>query len=205
MEGANEVAGGDGVKAEVIALVNSYAYDLADAPQVDGFYDDATWDSTRWGVTSQVTLVETTRNAATYDLGIGRIYAIFYDDVMLSGCSLQDVEAAVGAAWRDTVGRPHGYVVQDQDTNHVRIFPKPDANSRDFSFLFGAPLGHDFPDRALGVVIAERREDLPAWLDVPLALGVLAREYERDSAHRDAAFAKACRDIAGDLLGWLLV
>jgi len=53
-------------------------------------------------------------------------------------------------------------------------------------------------------VMGERRDDLPSWMDVPLALGVLAREYERESDHRDAVFAAACRQMSSTLLALVL-
>lgn len=193
-------------KSSVLALANAYAFNLtslADSATLDGFYSDLMWDATRWGISTKVELVETTRDDATYALEQGRIYAIFYDDVMLSEASLQDLES-VNPQWRDLVGRPHTWCQQDQNLNAIRVVPKPDARSVDFSFLFGAPMGHDFPARSLGVVIAERREDLPEWLDVPLALALLGREYERESAHRDVAFAKVCRELGNDLLEWVL-
>lgn len=208
MEGARERAeraavGGLVSRASVLGLVGEYAFDLDDAAIVDDFYDDAMWDATRWGVATQVSLVTTTRATATYELGPGRIYGLFYDDVMLSSMTLQGMEA-VNRDWRLAIGQPRAYITQDEDVNTVRLYKQPDENAKDFIFLFGSPLGHDFPNRALGVVMSERRDNLPAWLDVPLALGILGREYARESNHRDAAFAAACRDLGQDLLGWVL-
>jgi len=192
-------------QAGVLALVDAYGFDLDAHPQVEGFYADLMWDAARWGVSTSVQLLESVRGDGEYrtPLDEGAIHAIFYDDVQLSPTRLQSLEA-VDADWRSVIGRPNSYIREDQNAHEFRVYPVPDESSVDFSFLFGSPLGHDFPARSLGIVQGEHRDDLPAWLDVPLALQILAREYARESDHRDPAFAKACKDLGDHLLALVL-
>lgn len=189
----------------MLALVNEFAFGLEGSPQVDGFYDDLMADAARWGVSTSVQLIPTTRGNGEYSMPDteGRRCMLFYDDVQLSMIGIRDL-VAVNPDWRDERGRPDAYVTQGEDEHDVLLYPVPDVNSKDFVFLLGSPMGRDFPDRALGVVMGERRQDLPSWMDVPLALAVLAREYERESDHRDVAFAAACRQMSSTLLALVL-
>lgn len=194
-------------RASVLALVEELTTNLAPDTQIADFYDDMMVDAGRWGVGTAVRLVETTRNEAVYQFpdDVVKEYAVFYDDLMLPLATLRELEAT-NSAWRDeTAAKPRAYVEQDMPEHFVRLYPIPQQASADFSFLFGSPMGHDFPDRALGVVVGELRADLPAWLDVPLALAILSREYERESDHRDSAFAGACRNLGNMLLALVLV
>lgn len=192
-------------KLTVLALIDEFSFGLEGPPQVVGYYDDLMWDAARWGVSTIAQLVPTTRGGAEYAMPDteGKRYMLFYDDIQLSLMSISDLNA-VNQDWRDEVGRPDAYVTQEGGDHDIMLYPKPDANSRDFVFLLGSPMGRDFPDRALGVVMGERRDDLPSWMDVPLALAVLAREYERESDHRDVAFAAACRQMSSTLLALVL-
>ena len=62
--------------------------------------------------------------------------------------------------------------------------------------LHGAPFGLDYPVDTLAVLASQRRTDLPDWMDLPLALAVVAREYARSSPHMDKVFAGAARQLA---------
>jgi hypothetical protein len=192
-------------RAGVMALVDDWTFGLATQTTLGSYYEDLTWDATRWGVPTTAVLLPVVRGTSEYVMpdAEGRTYAIFYDDILLSKATLRELEA-VNARWRDKVGRPISWVEQDTPDHTFRITPTPEENSQDFIFLFGSPFGHDFPFRAVAAIIGERRDDLPDWLDVPLALSVLGREYERDSDHRDPQFALACRTIGTSLLALVL-
>lgn len=191
---------------DVINIAQSYAFGLAGTGEIETYYDDMMVDAGRWGISTECRLLETVRGTAEYAFPADSVreYAIFYDDIMLSRMELRDLEAIFGPLWRQRQGRPAAYVMQDMPEHQVRIAPTPDAASVDFSFIFGAPVGRDFPARSLGVILSVTRQNLPAWLDLPLALSILSREYERESAHRDMAFAAASRGMATQLLALVL-
>lgn len=192
-------------KANVLQLVEDLAFDLESPSPVEAFYDDLMVDAVRWGITAQAVLIEAVADTATYELPdqAMRLYAVFYDDVLLSEMKLRGLEA-VNRQWRDEVGRPRAYTDEADPEEVFTIYPKPNENSEDFVFLFGSPFGRDFPFRAVGAIIGDRRDDLPDWLDMPLALMVLGREYERDSEHADPAFAKACTALGKQLLALVI-
>lgn len=192
-------------KVGVLDLIAEYSYGLADAAPVAAYYDDSMWDAAGWGVSTVAVLVPAVKDTATYAMPEieGRIYAIFYDDILLSMSSMLDLQA-VNANWRDERGRPRAFLSEEEPEHEIRVYPVPDENSQDFVFLFGSPFGHDFPARAIGALIADKRDEMPDWLDLPLALLILGREYERDSAHRDAAFAQACHAVGSALKSMVL-
>jgi hypothetical protein len=192
-------------KSTVLQLIDDIAFGMESASPVGAFYDDLMWDAARWGVSTNVVLIPATARFPTYTTPANeaRIYGIFYDDVLLSLMTLRQLEA-VNAQWRDELGRSRSYISQDEPEHSFTVYPTPNEDSQSFVFLFGSPLGRDFPARALGAIIGERRDDLPGWLDIPLALSVLGREYERDSEHADPTFAKACRSIGAQLLALVL-
>ncbi len=45
------------------------------------------------------------------------------------------------------------------------------------------------------MIATETRDGYPEWLNLPLALLVLAREFARESDHRDPAFSTACAQL----------
>jgi len=110
---------------------------------------------------------------------------------------------ALKQEWRDEVGRPTAHVVEEETTKQFRLYPEPDIDSKDFIFLFGEPLGRDFPEYSVGIVHTEIRDDNPAWMDYILGLKVLAKEHQKDSDIVDPIFAKSCDDLANTLMGAL--
>ena len=58
----------------------------------------------------------------------------------------------------------------------------------------------DYPSDGIGVIYTEARDDLPVWLELPVALLVVAREMARESAHRDPEFSQACALVGAMVL-----
>jgi hypothetical protein len=90
-------------------------------------------------------------------------------------------------------------VVEDEAHRTFRLYPTPVTTSKSFIFLNGQPLGLDFPAYAVVVFHTETRQDLPAWLELPVALEVAAREMERESNHRHLPFAATAHQLASVL------
>ena len=84
-------------------------------------------------------------------------------------------------------------------TSDTAQAPAPDKPSKPFVVTYGEPTGRDYPPYAIMVLHTELRSLVPDWLELPVAFEILAREYRRESDHRDDAFATLCQRFA-DLL-----
>lgn len=191
-------------KASVLSLVDNLSANQAEHPAVERFYLEVVQTFAREPWIVAVTVLATQAGTSQYVLpdSLVKILAIFYDDRVLDRLDQVTAESMPhGQYWRDAIGIPLAYVVEDETAKTFRLYPKPAASSKDFTFLVGAPLGADYPEYACALIATEVRDDLPDWLDLPLALLVCEREFSRESTHRDDAFAQTCRAIANVLLG----
>jgi len=190
------------MKADVLALVSTLSMGLADATLADRYYTDIIRLLGQREWLTQATLLPVTGGTASYslpDIAV-RLLAVFYDDRLLPQSSILEMQA-VDPHWRDRLGTPIVHVVEDETTGDFVLYPIPAFNSKDFIFIFGAPFGLDYPEYAVAIIHTETREDVPAYMELPIALAVCAREFERESDHRDAIFAVACRKLSDLLFG----
>lgn len=188
-------------KANVLQLVQDISSNQADATAIDRYYDDVVRDLGQHPWLTQATLISITAGTAIYTpaTSVIRILDTYYDDRVLRPATLKEMES-INPAWRDARGTPIAYVNEDETAKDFRLYPNPEVTSKDFIFLFGSPFGLDYPEYAVAIVHTETRIDLPAWLEMPTAFEVLAREFMRESNHQDVAFAKMCKQVADLLL-----
>ena len=88
--------------------------------------------------------------------------------------------------WREVVGTPYNYTRQSFNAQQVHLIPSPNDG------LNGAFL------------VAHKAETLPVWLQLPVALLVLADEYGRESAHQKIEIATAARGLGQLLLACIM-
>lgn len=189
------------MKADVLALVQTFAAQQADAQAIDRYYTDIVRDLATHQWLTNATLVPAITGTAEYLMSppIVAVMDVIYDNSCLDLASLRVVET-VDVDWRNRRGRPIAYVVEQEPADTIRLYPAPDGPSGPFIWLHGSPSGLDYPADAVCVFHTETREDVPAWLEVPIALRVCALEFERESNHRDPVFAKACDRLSTFLL-----
>jgi hypothetical protein len=184
-------------QASVLSLAMQIANSQQQSPQTENYYTDAMADLAKQAIFNTVSIIGTTAGIAEYALPAttSKILGVLYDDVMLSEVHLRELEA-VDPQWRDTHGRPRAWTQDEVSKLSLRLFPIPVTSNPAPVFPNAAPLGIDYPIDCLVVLHSEIRADLPPWMDLPMALGVLSREFARDSPHMDEPFAKACQDAA---------
>ena len=189
-------------KASVLALAQQLANRQADATNLDQLYDNLVQDVAQAVLFNRVVSTPATAGTGTYNLeailGVSEILGLFYDDDMLSLLSLRELEAT-SPDWRAAQGRPVGYTREDLSHNVIRLYPVPVTASDPVIPAHGAPFGLDYPRDTIAMLGSFPRRDMPVWLDLPLALLLLAKEYARDSPHIDLAFSEACKQL-GDLV-----
>lgn len=188
-------------RSDVLQLCQDLCTNQADAIALTKFYDEVVSDLGREEWLVEVALIATTAGTSQYapPEPVIELLCVYYDDRLLSKERVRALEA-VNPNWRDERGTPRAYVVEDESNTRFRLYPKPEVDSKDFIFMFGSPLGLDFPEYAVAAVLTELREDLPLWLEMPVAFAILAREFARESDHTDMAFADACKKVSQILM-----
>jgi hypothetical protein len=197
-------------EATILSLVTQFSNGSADPIALGLYYDRLTQDLARapWFVVASVKAV--TANTATFvlnsDADVGpvevKIVGVFYDDRILELINHTALES-VSAGWRDHRGAPIAYTVEDEAAKTYRLYPAPNKPSGSFIFVYGSPLGLDFPPWAVLLLHTESRRAFPDWMDLPAAWSLMAREYGHESRHRDDTLADFSQFLA-DLL-WSMV
>ncbi len=183
-------------RATVLQLVDDLSVDVAYSATADQFYDDIVHELAMQAVFTRATLRPITAGTGAVtlpDSGIELLYAV-YDDRILAKTTRRQLEM-LSSHWRDHRGTPVAYNEELENDQTLRLYPVPEIGSKAFSFVFGEPLGRDFPEYSVTLVHTEN-EELPEWMDLPMALEILAREFSRESDHRDLEAAEACRQLA---------
>ena len=168
-------------KADVLTLVDDLLLKPDTTGDAEDFYDEVirelgfreflTGTRTQAVVdgTSQYTLATDTIRVLESHLGhSGRLDPV----------SGQSLRAAYGASWRDRKGTPLHITRTDNSSNVVTLFPAPDCDSN------------------LTFIRTETRDDLPYWLELPVALEVTARLLIRESPNQDIEFANQAKRLA---------
>lgn len=190
------------MKTRVLQLVNDLSLQVVDAAQSDYFYDEVIYELGNAELFTTATLVSVTEGTSSYTLPTPAIQKlmVFWDTQELDYLTIMEAETVFGKTWRDLVGSPEAYVVERENDRTFRLVPQPNITSKDFIFMRGLPFGLDFPEYALAVVHTEFKEDVNELFDMPLAFLVLAKEFTRESPHRDLKFAGSCKQMGTFLL-----
>ena len=194
-------------QAAVLAFVDSLGglradgTPLAERSSTTNLYDAVGEDLARDGWIAGVTVLPTTAGTAVYYPGTTtvRVLATFWDDRALARAKIDELRWQ-DAQWRDTLGTPAVWVQAEETTESFRVVPTPDVGSAAFTYDSNTHLGAAYPPHALAVVATESRPSYPEWLNLPLALLILEREFLRESDHRDPAFAGAAGQFGRLLL-----
>ena len=188
-------------KSSVLELASALANAQAGATNLDQFYDDMTQDVARGALFNVLEIVEADAGIGTYTKPerISSILGIFFDDTMLSLTTLRELEATT-PDWRARIGRPVAWLIEDLSHEVFQVVPAPVTTGDPVVPVFGAPFGLDYPANTLAVLGSEVRRDMPDYMDLPLALVLLGREFSHPSPHQDRAFAGACKTLGALLL-----
>lgn len=191
-------------QATVQALVNLLSNGQYDSTLFPVLYADVINElGDRNWLTSAVP-VAFTENSANVNLPaqLLNILCLIYDNTVLSDLSLRELEA-IKYGWRNVKGSPIAFTREALTTKSVQIFPVPTQTSPLIVPVHGLPTGEDYqPGNGL-VIQSENRTDALPYLDIPIALKYLYREYMRESDHQDMSFAMLCGKLGDFLFGAL--
>lgn len=191
-------------KSQVLGLAQALANDQCDPQTIADYFEDVLQELNAQPWLTQATLLTSAEAQPVFNPPPAhvRTLSVIYDDRTLTRATLRELEW-VDVQWRDRVGQPQAYVTDEQTTNTFRLYPLPDLPSQPYIFFLGAPLGRNYPTYSVVLIHTETRQTIPDWLDLPVALAVLARDFARESKYRDPAFAKACAGLSSLMLKWL--
>ena len=184
-------------KASVLNLVQTFALGDADPITAEQYYDHLMDDTGRapWFVAaSLVTMVAGTSTYALADDQI-KILGMVYDDRWLDRMDHRALES-FNPSWRDEKGLPVAYSIEDEATKTFRLYPTPDRPSGNFIFVYGSPLGLDYPPYAVLLFHTQLTPDALEFMELPLMWDVLAREFGHESNHRDDDYADFAQQLA---------
>ena len=189
-------------QATILALAQTLCYSLGDSTEMQRIYyevaaalgqDPRGFFSTITTDVAGGTVADATDNAhvelptATTAPIVTKLLAFFYEGRELLPETEQALDA-VNPSWRDVIGQPQFYVTEDEDDRILRLHPKPAAAA------------------TTPVIIIHTSVELPSIADsydLPVALLIVAREFERESPHRDKDFAGVARALGEYYLGFI--
>lgn len=126
----------------------------------------------------------------------------FYDARQLDEVDQVSLRSQYGYAWRDLIGAPMAFTRDEENDRTIRLVPKPTRPSELPLIPLWSPLGADFAEGAVLVIATENSDLDPSmldWLDLWVALAVLARSCGEDSPRRDDEMAEAFDGAASGL------
>lgn len=188
-------------KADVIALVEDIAGDrsdtlnLTDTTLTDQYYDDAVYEfGARLDGIVEAEFVATVKGTAVYTQPATAITPLMlcYGDRQLRPSARRAMEA-YDPLWRTRKGTPQSYMTTDANIHEWRLVPIPDRDGEAIGVL--TPFTSEFPEENLLFISTASVADVPAIDEFWLTFDILAREFSRESDHRDALFAKTCSQL----------
>lgn len=171
-------------RADVLQLVQDFTLAQADATEAGVFYDELVRELGFYEFVTGTESISVISNTPSYKVAEDTIRVLeVIDDVhgrldRIDGRSLRSV---FGASWRLRLGSPLAHTATDEDSDTVRLVPIPLQPS------------------TLTIIRTESRVDMPVWLELGLAFEIIHRDFIRESAHQDIAFAQVARNIANAL------
>lgn len=193
-------------KASVLDLVQALSGERADRATCERFYDETLLELGQAPILVTATIVRTGPGLssdpdASYELPENAITALqyYYDDTVLNPATELELRAWNGD-WRGLKGQPLVYVAEDVGSRRFRLVPQPDMETAPYIFITGEPFDTAYPEYGVVVFHTDKRDNLPYWLELPVAHMVLAREFARDSDHQDLPFAARSAKLGVALL-----
>lgn len=167
-------------KADVLTLVSNFGVNAVDANETTILYDEVVRELGLRGVLVGTEQINVIAGAATYKLlsDMKQILEIHGIGGRLSRETVNGLQAIFGANWRDMKSTPLAFTTIEEEDKVVRLVPEPTEAD------------------TMTVLRAEEPTDVPVWLELPVAMEVLSREYSRESDHQDIAFAALAHELS---------
>lgn len=191
-------------KASTLTLTSQLALSQVTEDQLAPFYDEAIFALGTLPWLLEATLLSVTSDQASFTLPATTLTMLqcWYDNRTLDRMTHAQL-LALTPRWQEERGFPIAYTEEHLNLRTFRLYPLPAQPSESMTSILGGPFGEAFPGSNVAVLGVIQQQDLPSWLELPLALTLLAREYMRESPHRDPDFAHGCQQVASILMDML--
>ena len=177
-------------RATVLALIDSFSADQSEDTEASVLYDEVIRELGFYEVltTREDQFLPISANGI-YQLSPDtmRVLEVAWNQRRVDRSSEFSIRSAFGANWRSLRGQPVAVTVWEESANTIRFIPQPNSGG------------------TVTLIKTETREDLPYWLELPVALMVLHREFIRESNHQDVDFAKLAFELGKLFMGLVKV
>jgi hypothetical protein len=198
-------------KGDVLALVATLSNQMADPVATESYYNDVCVELARENWFAEAALITLTRGQVQVNLHdsvtgpVVNYLGLIYDDTELEPVPLRLMEA-IDPQWRDAIQYTRSYIIEDERSKVVALHPAPFVASNPNLGSFGEPFGLDLPTYNLAFFYsyAPIAPQAPFYyLELAMALRILALEFGRESDHTDVEYAQAAQALT-DLCKGLL-
>jgi hypothetical protein len=191
-------------RADVLNLTATLSNGMADPAMTSRYYSERCYELARENWFTNAYLIPLTRGQLEVDTraAMGGLFVnllgVVYDDVELEEISLREMEA-IDPQWRDAMNRPRSYIVEDESSKVIALHPAPWVASNPNLGTYGEPFGLDYPTYNLAVFhsFAPLPPQSPFYyLELVIALRVIALEFQRESDHTDMEYSQAAQALS---------
>jgi len=193
-------------KAATLALTAQLTLGQLAASLFSHYYDDAIYALGGLPYLCDTTLLDVIPGQATFTLPDPSINLldVWYDNRTIDPMTHAEL-LALSPRWEDERGFPVAYTSEHMDVRTFRLYPLPMVPSDPLQSATVNPFGPFAPLNHVTVVATAFHSDVPSWLELPIVFLLLAREYARESPHRDPQFAQGCQRVAQLLMDMLIL
>lgn len=171
--------------AVVQTLVTNLSNGEADLTECGRIYDDVMANLGTMPVLVSYSSGQQTNGLAPLPANAVALLLAFYNNEQLGELSIREADWLF-PNWREATGTPFNFVRESIISQAIQLVPTPnDANAPSF-------------------LASYTTDTLPVYLQMPVALLVLADEYGRESDHQNIEIANACRELGQLLIGLLM-
>ncbi len=167
-------------KTTTLTLVSDMGLSDTTSGEADRIYDDVVRELGALGILTENGSNSVTAATATYTAPTNtiRILEIHGGYGILDQTDYDIITNLLGARFHLRTGRPTIWCHEHETIKDFRLVPIPNESD------------------TLTTIVTQYQANVPVFLEMPIALEVLHREYLRESNHQDIDFALLCRRLA---------
>ena len=167
-------------KAITLTLIDNLGLTDTTNAEISRLYDDVVRELGMQVILTESSTVAQVAGTATYTPPTNTIRVLEIDSSfgILDQHDYHSLQNLFYSRFRDKVGKPVIWCHDHESVKDFRLVPGPTESD------------------TLTVLFTQYQTDVPSWLELPIALEVLHREYARESNHQDIDFAMLCRQLA---------